>query len=354
MRRAPARAPTKPKRRDKKPVTRRDVALRANVSTAVVSYVLNRGPRPVAPETRDKVERAIAELGYFPNEVARSLRARRTSTIGLIVPDIAVPEHAELAAALHEALRAEHQLLLLCDSRGDPEQEHALIELLRNKRVDGVVFIPARASRLMIRPLMFAGIPMTVLARRVPHTHSITIDFIEAGSVATAHLTALGHRRIALLDGDGSPEIESEVALGYRQALASARLAIDESAVVDIGTSIEEAQLAAARELRRKQPATAFIASGDAGVLGVLSAARALGLSVPQDISVVSIGTTAAAAHFGPGITGVEYSRTDMAALAARTLLDAIEERDRASASERVIEARFVQRGSCARRRSLP
>ena len=340
--------------KDKKIVTRQDVARRANVSTAVVSYVLNRGPRPVAPETRDKVERAIAELGYFPNEVARSLRSRRTFTIGLIVPDLAIPANAELAAELLDALREQNQLLLVCDSRGNPELECEAIETLRNKRVDGVVFVPAANSPLMLRPLMFAGTPTTVLGRRVPHTHAITIDSIEAGVAATTHLARLGHRRIALLAHGSEAGYESELALGYRQALASTGLAIDDSAVVEITSSIETARAAALRELERRRPASAFIASGDEGVLGVLAAARERSRSVPGDLSLVGIGTTAAARYFGPGVTSVEFSRKDMATLATRTLLDAIEERDRASASERMLETQLIARASTARRRDGP
>src|SRR5215212_8659653 len=144
-------------------VTRDDVARHAQVSTAVVSYVINNGPRTVAPETRRRVEQAIAALGYFPNTIARSLRSDQSNTIGLM--------------------------------------------------------LPSQDSPALLRSLLFAGVPTVVIDRYLPNVHSITVDDLAGGRMGTQHLLALGHRRIGVLLQDIERTTGSERVLGYSQAL---------------------------------------------------------------------------------------------------------------------------------------
>src|SRR5215212_630347 len=119
-------------------VTRDDVARHAQVSTAVVSYVINNGPRTVAPETRRRVEDAIAALGYFPNAIARSLRSDQSNTIGLIIPSLIEPEYAEIAHDIQSFCRHQGYLVVLCASERDLDSEDRAIGRLRNHQVDGV------------------------------------------------------------------------------------------------------------------------------------------------------------------------------------------------------------------------
>src|SRR5436190_14019600 len=128
---------TTPKR-----VTHKDVAERAGAAVATVSYVLNNGPRPVSPETRLKVEAAIAALGYYPNELARSLRLQQSSTIGIIIPNITNPVFAEIAHNLESVCTQEGFLVLLCNSERQHEREERFVHMLRAKQVDGVVITP--------------------------------------------------------------------------------------------------------------------------------------------------------------------------------------------------------------------
>src|SRR5262249_41952468 len=127
-------------------VTRDDVARYAQVSTAVVSYVINNGPRAVAPETRRRVEAAIAALGYFPNPIARSLRSDQSNTIGLIIPTLADPECAEIAGDFQSICQNEGYLVVLCASERNLANEEQAIGMLRNHQVDGVVILPTQDS----------------------------------------------------------------------------------------------------------------------------------------------------------------------------------------------------------------
>src|SRR5689334_7953601 len=120
-------------------VTRNDVARYAQVSAAVVSYVINNGPRAVAPETRRRVEEAIAALGYFPNTIARSLRSDQSNTIGLILPSLTDPEYAEIARDLQSLCQNEGYLVVLCASERDLDSEEQAIAMLRSQQVDGMV-----------------------------------------------------------------------------------------------------------------------------------------------------------------------------------------------------------------------
>src|SRR5262249_41058914 len=133
------------------------------------------------------------------------------------------------------------------------------------------------------------------------------------------------------------------------QSLAGAGVAFDESQVIDGKECVVEAELAVKRLLESEKRPTAIIACGDTGACGVVAAARALGLNVPAHLSIVGIGTTASAGYVGPGITSVEFSRTSMAELATHILLDALNETNRASASELIVEVELVTRRSTAR-----
>src|SRR5689334_17681465 len=180
-------------------VTRNDVARYAQVSAAVVSYVINNGPRAVAPETRRRVEDAIAALGYFPNTIARSLRSDQSNTIGLVIPSLTDPECAEIASDLQAICYDEGYLVMLCASERDLASEGRAIGMLRSHQVDGVVILPTQDSSALLRALLFAGVPTVVIDRYLPNAHSITADDLAGGRLGTEHLLALGHRRIGLL-----------------------------------------------------------------------------------------------------------------------------------------------------------
>jgi LacI family transcriptional regulator len=132
-------------------VTRKQVAEHAGVSEATISYVVNDGPRPVAPATRQRVLEAIRELGYHPSDVARSLRRQRTSTIGLILPDTANPFYGELARIIENFSYAEGYTVILCNSNLDGERERDYIDMLRARRVEGIVIIPTSAEAVARR-----------------------------------------------------------------------------------------------------------------------------------------------------------------------------------------------------------
>src|SRR5215212_7496876 len=222
-------------------VTRDDVARHAQVSTAVVSYVINNGPRAVAPETRRRVEQAITALGYFPNTIARSLRSDQSNTIGLILPSLTDPECAEIASELQSICYDEGYLVVVCASERDVSTEERAIGMLRNHQVDGVVILPTQDSPALLRSLLFAGVPTVVLDRYLPNVHSITVDDLAGGRMGTQHLLALGHRRIGVLLQDIERTTGSERVLGYSQALAGYHVAHDDRLIMPSASTADDA-----------------------------------------------------------------------------------------------------------------
>ncbi|GAA1550329.1 hypothetical protein GCM10009804_03640 [Kribbella hippodromi] len=185
----------------KEPVTRNDVAAYAGVSTAVVSYVVNEGPRKVAPETRDRVLTAIRVLGYRPNATARALRMGTTRTFGLITPDGGNPLFAELAKAIDKEAAARGYVVLQTSADGDPETERAKIAELLTRQVSGLVLVAPTADP----DLSAAEVPAVAINRVLPTISSIRPAYREGARRGVAHLINHGHQNIALVIGDPHP-----------------------------------------------------------------------------------------------------------------------------------------------------
>jgi len=307
-----------------KRVTHKDVAERAGVSVATVSYVLNNGPRLVAPETRVKVEEAIAELGYYPNELARSLRLQQSSTIGLILPNIMNPVFAEIAHELESACRQEGFVLLLCNSDRQHDREEHFIQILRAKQVDGVVITPHDDPVALIQPLVQARIPVVVLEHDLPGVHCIVMDEQQGGRIATQHLIDLGHQRIALLRRTPSSALSRERFIGYRQALVAAGIAFDPRLVLECAAGQTAGAQAMQQLLALAEPPTAVFTHNDVLAMGALYAIRQAGLRAPDDISVVGYDDISSAAYFSPSLTTVRSPKAELGALAGRTILDLV------------------------------
>jgi DNA-binding LacI/PurR family transcriptional regulator len=332
-------------------VTRDDVARHAQVSTAVVSYVINNGPRAVAPETRRRVERAIAELGYFPNTIARSLRSDQSNTIGLVLPWLTDPECAEIASDLQSICLDEGYLVVVCASDRDVANEERAIGMLRNHQVDGVVILPTQDSPALLRSLLFAAVPTVVIGRYLPNAHSITVDDIEGGRMGAEHLLALGHRRIGLLLHDVERTTGSERLLGYSQALAGRHIAHDERLIVSSASTADAAYDAMIALLRLAQPPTAILADTYAIALGAMRAIYQAGLRIPDDISVVGYGASSLAASFAPPLTTVQCAPFTLGQMAAQTVLRLATHRHHDSASAAILPVALVSRGSTAQKK---
>jgi DNA-binding LacI/PurR family transcriptional regulator len=332
----------------KRRITRNDVAERAGVSVAVVSYVVNDGPRPVSPQTRAKVERAIEELGYYPNELARGLRLQQSSTIGLIIPNLTNPVYAEIAHSMEGVCTQEGYLMLLGDSGRDPVREKKLVQMLRAKQVDGVVMIPNQAPMELVELLQHARIPSVILEHELPGQHCITIDDLEGGRLGTRHLLSLGHRRIGLIRRTPSTASSSQRFTGYRQALEEAGVGFNPALVIESGPGQEAGSRSMQRLLALPQPPTAVFTHNDVLALGAMHAIRSAGLQIPDDISVVGYDDTAPTAYLGPPLTTVRFPKEEMGRRAGEMILRLAQHQDELPPRTLTLPVKLLVRGSTA------
>jgi LacI family transcriptional regulator len=294
-------------------VTRDDVADRAGTSAAVVSYVVNGGPRPVSPATRSKVLQAIEELGYRPNGLARALRLQKTFTIGLVVPDNNNPFFAQLARAVEEAAFARGYVLLLGNSSQDDSRQAAYVTAFLERQVDGIVLIAdsdiGRPSlpEQTAKALQGAGTPLVLLDRQPSDLSapSLTVDNEGGGYIATKHLIDHGHRRVACLAGPADLHPAEERTKGWARALGEAGLGARRGLLArsrfrrDAGYEVAQVLLSSG-----PRP-TAVFAESDEQAIGVLRFAREAGLRVPDDLAVVGFDGTDESAYTVPPLTTV-------------------------------------------------
>ncbi|MEU8873953.1 LacI family DNA-binding transcriptional regulator [Streptomyces javensis] len=312
--------------------TVKDVATLAGVSPKTVSNVIN-GFVHVSPATRERVQRAIRELGYRPNRVARNLRRGSTGMIGLVLPELDVPYFAELGRHFLTTAEEHGRTLLIEQTLGDREREAAVIHGLGDQVVDGMVVSPlalhgsALADHLGTVPLVLIGErPSGGLADHV------VIDNVAAAKEAVAHLVAGGRRRIAAIGLQPEPYIGTPLLrrTGYRQALEEAGLALDP--LLERETPryhLAEGARAMAALLDRPEPPDAVFCFNDALALGALRTLYERGLRVPDDMAVMGFDDVEAARYSTPSLSSVAPDKSAIARHAVDLLLERIGTPDR-------------------------
>ncbi|TDE15106.1 LacI family DNA-binding transcriptional regulator [Jiangella asiatica] len=330
-------------------VTRRDVARLAGTSPAVVSYVLNDGPRGVAPATRERVLHAVDQLGYRPNRIASSLRTNRTMTLGLVVPDNTNPYFAELARAIEDVAFAEGYTLLLGNATDRAERENAYIQAFLDRRVDGILLIPSHDSVAAAAELARTGTPWVLMDRLldldgVPAV--VLSDNRQGGRLATEHLIGHGRRRIACISGPRDVRNTSERVMGWRDALAATPLDPDAAPLREVPFDRFAGYRAARDILTRHDEIDAIFVASDEQALGVMRALGELGRTCPRDIALVSFDGVAASLLTTPTLSTI---RQPVAALARHAVARILTQREEEPAPVEtiVLPVELVARGSC-------
>ncbi|WP_372346059.1 LacI family DNA-binding transcriptional regulator [Streptomyces sp. KL116D] len=318
--------------------TARDVAERAGVSRAAVSFVFSgRAEGNLSARTQQRIKEAADALGYRPDEVARSLRGRRTGVIGMLSDSIATsPFAGRMILGAMEAARARgHQILLMESGRDSAAAKEAVAEL-RARRVDGFVHASMELTATDVPEGLEPG--RTVLANCLPRTAgtyaAVVADERAGGRSAVDLLLAAGHRDIALIGGPAGNIAADDRTHGFADGLRENGLAVPDGRVLRVGWQIDEGYAAALRVLESAPP-TAVVCANDRVATGVLLAAARLGLSVPRDLSVVGYDDQdEMAAHLVPALTTVALPHHAMGATAVNTLLDAVESGDPVASGE--------------------
>jgi LacI family transcriptional regulator len=305
-------------------VTRADVARVAGTSEAVVSYVVNNGPRPVAVATRGRVLAAIDETGYRPNLIARALAAGSTRTFGLIVPNVAIPFLASLVHAVQEQTFAIGHTLLLGDSGDRQDRERDLVSSFVERRVDGLLYVSVNRDPFL-DVLVAERTKVVVLDHRVqrPGVVSVYVDEAEAAACATRHLVEHGARRVAIIAGPrGRPNTEDRVS-GWRTALTECGIESPESAVTARGFTRHGGYSTALRILDQPERPDAVFASSEQQAVGFLAAAADRRVRVPDDVRLICLNGSTQADYSVPALSAVVQPVEKMAARAVAILASA-------------------------------
>lgn len=303
-----------------------EVAQKAGVSPTTVSHVINK-TRFVADETRGRVERAIEEMNYRPNALARSLRNGETCTIGLILPDSANPYFAELGRTIEMTAFEAGYSVILCNTESDIEKEHIYMDVLTKKQIDGMVFVGGGEDYDSYKALLDMHVPVVALDRDYPNLEMDVVisDNLQGGRLATQHLLDLGHTRIGCISGPSKVNLSAQRVTGYIQTLERAGLAVDQSLIVSGDFHPASGRAAAYQLLSMQDPPTAIFACNDLMAIGVLRAARDLNRRIPQDLSLVGYDDIELASYTMPPLTTVQQLKKEMGVTAVKFLLSRIQ-----------------------------
>ena len=305
-----------------------DVARRARVTTATVSNVITQRV-PVSAKTRTRVLKAIEELGYRPNLVARGLAQGKTATLALVVPTISNPFFAEVVEEVARVADQHDYQLLLSMTHQSPQEGKRHLERMASRWVDGFIVMGMAADITDVLALKEANKEVLLCVwNQDPRAQSlpiVDIDFCLAGELATRHLLECGHRRIATIVEE---PVQWTRRQGFETALAEAGLTAPPEYICQGDSSFESGYHGALTLLALPEPPTAIFAGNDWMALGAIEAIASQGLSVPYDLAVVGVDDISLAAHAHPPLTTISIPKREMARTATELLLRQIQGKD--------------------------
>nr|WP_309099643.1 catabolite control protein A [Fredinandcohnia onubensis] len=303
-------------------VTIYDVAREANVSMATVSRVVNGNPN-VKPTTRKKVQEAIDRLGYRPNAVARGLASKKTTTVGVIIPDISNIFYSELARGIEDIATMYKYNIILSNSDQNKDKELHLLNTMLGKQVDGIVFMSGNITEEHVEEFEKSPVPI-VLAASVESTNTVpavTIDVEQAAYDAVTEFANKGHKKIAFVTGPLNEPINGEKKLnGYKRAIEDAGLSYNVEFVIEGDYTYDSGIEGFEKIHELADKPTAIFVGTDEMALGVIHSAQDLGYSIPNDFEIISFDNTRLALMVRPQLTSVVQPMYDIGAVAMRLL----------------------------------
>ncbi len=329
--------------------TIKDIARIAGVSEATVSRVINNAPN-VRPITREKVQKAIEELNYYPNSLARGMRSKKTNSIGLILADITNPFYAETAKTIIEIASRHNYSIILCNTNNDINEQQKYIEVLLQRKVDGFIFASVHWKDSSLHTAISSDVPCIFYNRKPSESaglNYVVLDNELGAYMAVEHLYNLGHRRIALIRGPNMFSTGRERLNGYVKALQRFGLNYDEKIVVQGKYNEKQSFKAAMKLLAADVPPTAIFASNDLMALSALDAIISSGLRVPEDVAVVGLDDIEIASHSAIQLTTVSQNRNMMAEIAVDSLRKIMQQEDIQLPVQVVLKPMLVVRKTC-------
>ncbi|HWO97081.1 MAG TPA: LacI family DNA-binding transcriptional regulator [Bacillus sp. (in: firmicutes)] len=294
-------------------VTMNDVARQAGVSTATVSKVINNKGK-ISDKTKKKVNQVVKNLSYQPNLVASALKGKGTFTIALLIPHMDNPIYAQYLKHIEERGQELGFSIVMCSTDNDPDKEAKHVAVLKKKKVDGFIIASKFNNKTVLNQLVNENIPVALVAHERPELliDSITVDDYLGGYQVTEHLLSLGHRKIGVI---GEEAIScTERIRGYQQALEDKGIEFDESLVLmcDGTGTFQGAEVQAGKLLDRKQRPTAIFGCNDVLAVGAMQAAKARGLILPDELSVIGFDNTLICEIVNPQLSSIAMPIKEM------------------------------------------
>lgn len=311
-------------------VTIKDVAEKAGVSIATVSRVINNA-KNVNPKLKKKVLDAISELKYEPNQLARGLKSNITKTIGIIVSDISNPFFMNIAKEVENKVKEKGYTLVMGSTDDDPDKEYVYIKLLQEKRVDGIIVSSTGMNEKYLFDLSNSGLPVVLIDRRPVDNKidSVYVDKIYATVEIINHLFERGHKNIALVTGPNNIVTNFDRYIGYSKAFFNRNYKFNNN-YIKFGEFTVEFGQQALKELVKLEPKPTAIISGSSIITkGILIEAQKMGITIPEDISLVSFGNIDMHELISPKLTYVEEMNDIIGQKGAEILLKKIKKADK-------------------------
>jgi LacI family transcriptional regulator len=310
------------------PVTLKELAARARVHPSTISRVANNDPGlRIAPATRSRIEALLRETEYRPNSVARGLKLRQTLVLAVVIPDITNPFFAALFRGVEDGATPRGYQVLLCNTDGNAERQRAHLQSLTARQVDGVILASTFLKDPAVRWLRHNRTPYVLVNRFSDEGLDpfVGSDDGTGAKLATQHLIGLGHVRVGHLAGQATVSTGVLRRRGFQSAVAEAGLAADPELVVESGFVEEGGARATERLLALREPPTAIFAVTDLTAVGAYSAARRLGVRIPEDLAIVGYNDIPLGSRLVPGLTTVHVPINEFGSVAARLLLEQID-----------------------------
>ncbi|HEX9889482.1 MAG TPA: LacI family DNA-binding transcriptional regulator [Nitriliruptorales bacterium] len=329
-------------------VTIRTIAAAANTSPATVSRVLN-GTRPVSEDLRVRVEDALRQHDFRPNPMARALKGLSTLTIGVVISDFANPFFTAVVRGVEDVALAAKHSVILCNSDEQPEREQQYLELLHNKRIEGVIASPTDDSHPDVYRAL-GDTPIVLIDREVPGLRAdvVRVDNFRGAHDAVTYLIGLGHERIATIAGPTSVTTGQERLKGYTRALEEAGIAVDDR-LVHFGNFKQESGYDLAQRLLASDPApTAVFVANNLMTLGAMIAFNEAGVEIPAELSVVGFDDVDWATLTRPQLTVVAQPAYEVGADSAELLLRRMNEGNGSKRRTLLLTPELIVRDSTA------
>jgi LacI family transcriptional regulator len=313
----------------KKSATLKNIAIQAGVSVPTVSRVLNGKSKHyrISQETQDLILKVAKELNYSPNQLARGLRLKRTNTLGYITPDISNPFFSNIARVVEKFARKQGYSIILCDSEEDSDIEAESLQLLIDRKIDGLIISPVGQTVDHLKGVYNQNIPIVLIDRFFPDLDFpyVTSDNYRGALEATSYLIECGHTKIAYIQGLKNTSPNNERIKGFRDAHKNYGIEPDDSYIVGNNFGEENGYIEMKLLLKRNNKPTAVFAGSNLISLGVLRALAEENLKVPDDLSMISFDDQPYSKFLATPMTTVSQSGSQIGQLATKILIDLIE-----------------------------